>query len=265
MKRFATSMLTLVCLAVGAARWLDLVNCTDLATGFSTYGPYWVRYAVLAGVLALAALAALMAPRCPEALGGHSAVQGVLLLVCGLGFAVLGGVQLGGWSGISVWDRVLAVLYLLTAVWMLLLGRSRFTPEFEAPTGSALFGVVGTLAFYLLTIQRFCIVPTGIVRVGEIFDALAALAALLLCTGQLKVAYVPGGKSGGWMFFTGIAAFLLCTCLALPGVVCEYLVGLASLAQLLQGVCFGLVGLSGLFYAFTAVGPAAQQQEAGAQ
>ena len=51
MKRFATSLLALVCLAAGGARWLDLVNCTDLATGFSTYGSYWVRYAVVGAVL----------------------------------------------------------------------------------------------------------------------------------------------------------------------------------------------------------------------
>ena len=51
MKRFATSLLALVCLAAGGARWLDLVNCTDLATGFSTYGSYWVRYAVVGAVI----------------------------------------------------------------------------------------------------------------------------------------------------------------------------------------------------------------------
>ena len=145
---------------------------------------------------------------------------------------------------------------------MLLLGRSRFTEEFEAPTGSAVFGVAGTLSLYLLTIQRFCLVPTGIVRVGYTLEALAALAALLFCTAQVKAAYIPGGKSGGWVFFTGMAAFLLCTCLALPGVVCEYLVGQAALAELIQAACIGLVGLSGLAYAFTAVGPAAEETAA---
>lgn len=262
MKRFATILLTLVCLAAGGARWLDLVNCTDLATGFSTYGSYWLRYAVVGGILLLAALAAFLAPKNPAALGGHSAVQGLLAFLCGFGFAALAGVQLGGWGALGWVERILAVLYLVTALWMLLLGRSRFTPEFEAPTGSALFGVAGTLSLYLLCIQRFCLVPTGIVRVGYTLGALAALAALLFCTAQAKAAYIPGGRSGGWVFFTGMAAFLLCTCLALPGAVCEYLVGQAALADLLLAACLGLVGLSGLACAFTAVGPAAVQAEA---
>lgn len=259
MKRFATSLLALVCLAAGGARWLDLVNCTDLATGFSTYGSYWVRYAVVGAVLLLAALASFLAPGRPAALGGHNALQGILAFLCGFGFAALAGVQIGGWAALGWVERILAVLYLVSALWMLLLGRSRFTEEFEAPTGSAVFGVAGTLSLYLLTIQRFCLVPTGIVRVGYTLEALAALAALLFCTAQVKAAYIPGGKSGGWVFFTGMAAFLLCTCLALPGVVCEYLVGQAALAELIQAACIGLVGLSGLAYAFTAVGPAAEE------
>ena len=119
MKRFATSLLALVCLAAGGARWLDLVNCTDLATGFSTYGSYWVRYAVVGAVLLLAALASFLAPGRPAALGGHNALQGILAFLCGFGFAALAGVQIGGWAALGWVERTLAVLYLVSALGML--------------------------------------------------------------------------------------------------------------------------------------------------
>ena len=179
--------------------------------------------------------------------------------MCGFGFAALAGVQIGGWAALGWVERILAVLYLVSALWMLLLGRSRFTEEFEAPTGSAVFGVAGTLSLYLLTIQRFCLVPTGIVRVGYTPGSAGGAGSLFVLHGAGQGGLIPGGKSGGWVFFTGMAAFLLCTCLALPGVVCEYLVGQAALAELIQAACIGLVGLSGLAYAFTAVGPAAEE------
>ena len=46
MKRFAAFLLLLVSALAGAARWLDVVNYTDLDTGFVTWGPTWARYAI---------------------------------------------------------------------------------------------------------------------------------------------------------------------------------------------------------------------------
>ena len=45
MKRFAAFLLLLVSALAGAARWLDVVNYTDLDTGFVTWGPAWARWA----------------------------------------------------------------------------------------------------------------------------------------------------------------------------------------------------------------------------
>ena len=199
MKRIATILLLLVCAAAGAVRWLDVMYYTDLATGFVTWGSYLWRYALAGGVLVLLWLAGWMIPKTSTALKGQSTAQGMLALLCGVGFAALGGVYLAAFDEMGRFELALAVLYLVSGVWMLLLGRSRFTPEFEAPTGSALFGVAGTLALYLLTIKRFGLAPTGIARVNTTLEALAALVALLFCTAQLKSAYIPGGKSARWI------------------------------------------------------------------
>ena len=95
--------------------------------------------------------------------------------------------------------------------------------------------------------------------------ALAALAALLFCTAQTKVAYVPGGRSGGWVFFTGSAAFLLCTCLAFPGTLARFMVGLAGAADLAEAAALALVGVCGAVYAFGSVGEPAPEENAASQ
>lgn len=259
MKRFAAFLLLLVSALAGAARWLDVVNYTDLDTGFVTWGPTWARYAIAGGILVLLALGALLAPRRPAALCGQSTAQGAACFLTGFGFAALGGAKLAGWAGLDAFGKAGAVLYLVSAVWMLLLGRSRFTPEFEAPTRSALMGVAGTLSLYLLTISRFGLAPTGMARVDANFAALAALAALLFTAAQAKVAYVPGGRSGGWVFFTGSAAFLMCTCLAFPGALARFMVGANSAADLAEAGALALVGLCGAVCAFGAVGEAAPE------
>lgn len=254
MKRIATILLFLVCAAAGAVRWLDVMYYTDLATGFVTWGSYLWRYALAGGVLVLLWLASWMIPKTSAALKGQNTAQGLTAVVCGVLFAATGGVYLAAFSDLGRFELALAVLYLVSGVWMLLLGRSRFTPAFEAPTDSALFGIAGTLSLYLLTIKRFGLAPTGIVRVSNTLEALAALAALLLCTAQLKSAYIPGGKSARWIWLTGMAAFLLCTCLALPSAVWSWLQGQSELRGMAEGVCLALVGLMGAVYALTVSG-----------
>ena len=254
MKRIVTILLLLVCAAAGAVRWLDVMYYTDLATGFVTWGSYLWRYALAGGVLVLLWLAGWMMPKTSASLKGQSTAQGLVALVCGVGFAALGGVYLAAFDQLGRFELALAVLYLVSGVWMLLLGRSRFTPEFEAPTGSALFGIAGTLALYLLTIKRFGLAPTGSVRVNTTREALAALAALLFCTAQLKTAYIPSCKSARGVWLSGMGAFALCTCLALPSTVWSWMQGQSELRSMVEGVCLALVGLMGAVYAFTVSG-----------
>ena len=109
MKRFAAFLLLLVSALAGAARWLDVVNYTDLDTGFVTWGPTWARYAIAGGILVLLALGALLAPRRPAALCGQSTAQGVMCFLTGFGFAALGGTKLAGWAGLDAFGKAGAV------------------------------------------------------------------------------------------------------------------------------------------------------------
>ncbi len=265
MKRFATVLTALVCAGAGAAHWLDLVNYTDLTTGFITYGPYWVRYAVLGLLLLLTALASLMVPRRCAVHTGSEPVQGLLCLPVGICFAVLGGMRLN--SLIQAFrqteqapvkttglDNILTVLFFFSALWFLLLGLSRLSSRSETPTTNAIAGIMGTLSLYLLTIQRFCLTPTGVARVESILDSLAALAVLLFAVAQAKNAYLYSQRGGAWLYFTGMTAFLLAACLALPGAVAGYLVGEVSHIRLTEALVLGLCGLCGLAAAFAAAG-----------
>lgn len=251
MKRIVTIILILICIAAGAARWLDVVNFTDFTTGFVTYGSYVWRYAIVGAITLVLLLTSFAAPKNPHALEGQSKAQGVLATICGVLFAAMGGLGLYSFQTQNKLEILLSVLYLFTGLWMLLLGKTRFTEEFEAPSRSAMLGVLGTLAFYLMVIERFGLSPTGIVRVGATLEGLAALTVLLFSTAQLKVAYVPGGKRGRWVWFSGMAAFLFATCLALPGVICSYMVGQAELTQLLEAIALAVMGATGATYAIT--------------
>ena len=112
MKRIVTILLLLVCAAAGAVRWLDVMYYTDLATGFVTWGSYLWRYALAGGVLVLLWLAGWMMPKTSASLKGQSTAQGLVALVCGVGFAALGGVYLAAFDQLGRFELALAVLYL---------------------------------------------------------------------------------------------------------------------------------------------------------
>ena len=249
MKRIVTIVSLLLCVAAGVARWLDVVNYTDLTTGFTTQGNYLWRYAVAGILVVLLFLAGFLAPKKPDGLEGVNRIQGVLCAVSGVVFAAAAGMCIASYQTVDLFQLVVGVLYLITGLWMMLVGITRFTEEFEAPSRNAFLGVAGTLSFYLLTIQRFGLSPTGIVRVGSTFAGLAALAVLLFSTAQLKAAYVPDKKNSLWIWFTGMIAFLFATCLSLPNVICLYWVGEQSLFQLIEGIALAMAGLVGASYA----------------
>lgn len=251
MKRIVTILFILLCVAASAVRWLDVVNYTDLSTGFVTHGSYVWRYVAAGSITAVLILFSRTAPEHPQALGRQNKLQGVLVTICGILFAALGGLGIYQCQLQDRFGLLVHILYLFTGLWMLLLGKTRFTEVFEAPSRSAILGVVGTLSFYLLVIERFGLSPTGIVRVGTTLQGLGALSVLLFCTAQLKSAYVPGGKRGAWVWFTGMAAFLFATCLALPGVICTYWVGQLDFLQLLEAIALAVVGITGATYAVT--------------
>ncbi len=249
MKRFAAMLSLLVPVAAGAARWLDLVNFTDLATGFCTLWPVWYRYACLGLVLALGLLASRLAARCPEGLLRRSRCLGLLCVATGAAYALYTGVKLvrlRETEDLATLEGAVTVLYLFTALWLLLLGVSRLSGYTGAPSARAWVGVLGTAAFFLLTVHRFSYMPTGIVRVVPTLEVFSALAALLLMQGAVKAFYLPRSGAGRGLFFRGYAAFTLCTCLELPQSLCLYLVGQADRMKLAESAVLGMVGLIGL-------------------
>ena len=264
MKRLTAGISLLVPVAAGAVRWLDLVNFCDLTTGFVLLGPVWARYLCMAMVLSLGVLASFLAARRPSGLVRRSMSLGLLCLLAGGAFAALAGVQLAallGGAEADVLETAQTVLYLLTALWLLLLGISRVAGSTVAPSGSAWTGILGTFAFYLLTVRRFCFNPSGIVRIVPTVQVFSALSALVLLQGAVKAFYLPHLPVGRGLFFRGYLAFFFCTCLEAPQAVCLYLGGQYTLAQLAEGLALGVIGLFGLRCAALTVGEEQSEQQ----
>lgn len=264
MKRLTAGISLLVPVAAGAVRWLDLVNFCDLTTGFVLLGPVWARYLCMAMVLSLGVLASFLAARRPSGLVRRSMSLGLLCLLAGGAFAALAGVQLAallGGAEADVLETAQTVLYLLTALWLLLLGISRVAGSTVAPSGSAWTGILGTFAFYLLTVRRFCFNPSGIVRIVPTVQVFSALSALVLLQGAVKAFYLPHLPIGRGLFFRGYLAFFFCTCLEAPQAVCLYLGGQYTLAQLAEGLALGVIGLIGLRCAALTVGEEQSDQQ----
>ena len=264
MKRLTAGISLLVPVAAGAVRWLDLVNFCDLTTGFVLLGPVWARYLCMAMVLSLGVLASFLAARRPSGLVRRSMSLGLLCLLAGGAFAALAGVQLAallGGAEADVLETAQTVLYLLTALWLLLLGISRVAGSTVAPSGSAWTGILGTFAFYLLTVRRFCFNPSGIVRIVPTVQVFSALSALVLLQGAVKAFYLPHLPIGRGLFFRGYLAFFFCTCLEAPQAVCLYLGGQYTLAQLAEGLALGVIGLIGLRCAALTVGEEQPEQQ----
>ena len=264
MKRLTAGISLLVPVAAGAVRWLDLVNFCDLTTGFVLLGPVWARYLCMAMVLSLGVLASFLAARRPSGLVRRSMSLGLLCLLAGGAFAALAGVQLAallGGAEADVLETAQTVLYLLTALWLLLLGISRVAGSTVAPSGSAWTGILGTFAFYLLTVRRFCFNPSGIVRIVPTVQVFSALSVLVLLQGAVKAFYLPHLPVGRGLFFRGYLAFFFCTCLEAPQAVCLYLGGQYTLAQLAEGLALGVIGLIGLRCAALTVGEEQSEQQ----
>ena len=264
MKRLTAGISLLVPVAAGAVRWLDLVNFCDLTTGFVLLGPVWARYLCMAMVLSLGVLASFLAARRPSGLVRRSMSLGLLCLLAGGAFAALAGVQLAallGGAEADVLETAQTVLYLLTALWLLLLGISRVAGSTVAPSGSAWTGILGTFAFYLLTVRRFCFNPSGIVRIVPTVQVFSALSALVLLQGAVKAFYLPHLPIGRGLFFRGYLAFFFCTCLEAPQAVCLYLGGQYTLAQLAEGLALGVIGLIGRRCAALTVGEEQSEQQ----
>ena len=255
MKRAVTALAALVCIAAGVVRGLDLSAYNDWATGFVTWGSVWARYGVLAGVLAVVGVAALVQRRGPFRLTAPRRGLGVYGLLASVVFAAWAGSQaMRLWPARDWFGLVQAGLFFLTGVWLLLAGMAHLSEDLQPPTRSALLGVAATLGFYLLTVRRFGFAPSSVQRIGPTVEVFSALLALLFSTALVRLLYVGRVRSARWLYFLGLAAFLLCSCLELPQTVLSWRNGAADLTDAALSVLPALIGLAGLGAAWAVSG-----------
>lgn len=246
MKRIATILVMLTAALSGILYWLDLSRCMDPVSGFITAGPLMVRYLVMGAVLALCGLASLLlAARRPAVLNRRSLPIGICCILSSIAFAVCGGLGLAGSAQLSGSYKILNLLFLVSALWLMLAGLSRLVSTVQPPTTSALWGVLGTISLYLLTVVRFGTRPTGLARVAPAVQVFAVLMALLFLTALVRGVYLPGARCGRWLYFTGMSAFFLCACLELPQTLFFWGVGTSGIDQLAIGAALGLLGVLG--------------------
>ena len=248
MRKFAGILLLLVGAGAAAARWLDLASFTDADTGFCLVGSVWVRYAVVAVLLAVGLLASCMASRRPAAAEGRSIP---LLLTAGLSaaaFAAAGAMQLAVcWQqrSFSALETARAVLALAAAWWLAAQAICWAGHGDARPAGGVAGGVIGSLFFFLLTFQRFVTNYSSIYRIAQSTQVFSALAALVLTAVLLRVCTFPESRWGRKLYLAGIEAFYLCTCLELPQAVFLWQNGKTTLADLSVSGALAMLGLMG--------------------
>lgn len=258
MKRISAFFPLLLCFCAGLARWFDLVNCTDLSTGFPVVGSYLIRYGLLVGVIAVLFLFSLIIPREPRALTRGCSPAALLMLLSGGLFAGLGVMTLRNpvspiYGKSTVLDVLMGALYLLTALWLVLSGCSRLGRNAREPSGNVVLGIGGTVSFLLLTFRTGLTEAANIQRIPVVWSALGALAALWFGVRMVRACYLPDTEVGRGLFLSGYTCFLLNTCLLLPQQICFRLAGIGfTTPEQLKAAAFGSFGLVGLSFAILA-------------
>lgn len=133
-------LLFVVGTALTIGRALDLGLWTDLESGLCAVGPVWLRYAALAvGVLAAICIGRKLAHG-PQELRNRCKASGTVTIMAGAFFALAALARLAvGLTGIGAVVR--AVLEVLCAVWLVLLGRKWLRPDGQLPAKSMASGI----------------------------------------------------------------------------------------------------------------------------
>lgn len=266
----------LICALLGAARWLDLANFTELSTGFATVGEAWMRYAAMgAGVVLLFIFSRFMSRR-PAALQKSCGAFGGLLVLTGASLVFFAAITLLEWyfgaapvmmsgntvaaliaryfGGAAWMDAATGFLAMLAGVWAVVRGVSAFHPLESQDPARAPLGILCALFYVWLLVCRFAVEPASTERIGMGMLVISALAALLFAASCIKVFCLPGAPIGRGLFFTGMTCFLLCTCSELLQTLCGLISGSVDLLADPWGIPLGLLGLCGLAGAWCATG-----------
>jgi hypothetical protein len=265
MKKIAGALLMMVGLCGAGAYWVDLMEFTEPEKGFSASGSIWLRYGILAALLALAALASLMATRRPAAMERQNLPLAVTLGLCGTACAAAGGITLAVCVagsrlsgallfGILSKNGLIGILELACAWWMFTLCAHWGTGASRAPAGGIALGVPGSALFMVLTLVRFAENYSSIYRFAQTVQTFSALAALLITAVLLRVASFPESRSGRKEYLAGMWAFYLCTCCEVPQGIARFAGGQTTMADLALSILLGLVGVLGAVCALGTLG-----------
>lgn len=256
MKRISAFFPLFLCIAAGAARWLDLINFTDLTTGFPAEGSYLIRYILLAVMLLILFFFSLTVPQVPHALTQGCNFAAFLMIFSGASFAILGGLTFRNasfflYARYEMLNLLMGALYLVTALWLILAGLSRVGRTAREPSGNILLGIAGSVSFLLLTFREGLTEAANIQRIPVVWSALGALTALWFSVRMIRACYLPDTEVGRGLYLSGYSCFLLNTCLLLPQEWCLWLAGNATVTvtSLAKAITFGVFGLTALCFA----------------
>ncbi|MCI2046972.1 MAG: hypothetical protein LKJ90_04585 [Faecalibacterium sp.] len=261
MKKFAGILLILVGACGAAAYTIDLAQFTDPTKGFSVAGAVWLRYALVAALILIAALASLMAARRPAAMEKRNLPLALGLAVCGAACAAVGALELLGTKTVAYKAFLLGILGLAAAWWMLTLCAHWGSSGARRPVGGIRLGIAGSTFFLALTLVRFAGNYSSVYRFAQTMQTFSALAALLLSSILLRVGFFPESRWGRKEYMTGMWAFYLCTCCEVPQGVARYLWGQTPVSELAFSLLLGCIGLLGAGVALSALGQEAETAE----
>lgn len=240
-----------LCVVLGAIRTADLIFFVDPATGFAQAGEAWYRYLGTLAAVAVLFFISRRAHQKPASLLRSKAALGSCMLLAG-GLMVESGVStLLARSDAFAMPR--GITLAVSGVWFAVFGLQSFLEPPKKPL-PVVFGLPMLAAPFWLTVERFAMEPASVARMNHIFGVLSAVGALCMADLLLKVVFAPRTPIGRSMFFYGLTAFLLCTCLGFPQVVLEFTAGTADLLDLVLAGALAMLGLCGLVCAAYSTG-----------
>ena len=249
-------------LAVGHG--LDLGLWTDLESGLCTVGSVWLRYAALAvGVLAALFAGWKMARRVyvPAHLRMQCKASGTVTVLAGVCFALAAAFRLLlGLTGIGAVVR--AVLELVCALWLVLLGKSWLREDWQLPTKSMASGVWGTVVFYWCVLSRFMENSSSWHRVSPTVMVWELLAVLVFLSVLVRALWLPETSNGKALCASGLASFMLAFCWELPQTLTLCMPSqfkASSLPAIFFGLGIACLGVLGMFVTVRTAGVAAKQ------
>ena len=253
-----------LCLLAGAAFAADRLFWCEPYTGFVRVGPAALRWG---GWLVLGALCLLPGRRaapCPAALqqpcrplGGCLAAAAAALLAAGA--AALPQMAAGTAVLPQASARVVGVLNvllpLLAAAGLLLLARRALAGPMHGAVPSAVLALGLLLWVFWVLLYRFEIQPAAVARLSCTVRVVSACAAVVFALALCKTLLAPGTPCGGQLAGSGLAAFLFCFCMELPGSFIEQWAGGLSAAEQCTSLGLGALGLCGAVCFWQAFGP----------